>query len=111
MSGWKEGPAAFDNCVEASDSDSNNFMGLKKSSARQAWEKKTILSKFSHRNFFKDLSKSVSFRPAHLRSSVPDSSLNLLGGQALAFVAANGLEFQLDTLADIHPKIRIVGPE
>ena len=93
MYGWEEGSAAFDNCVEALESDLNNFKRLKKSSARQAWKRKTILSKFSHRNFFKGLSESVSFRPAHFGSAVPDSSLNLLGGQALAFVAANGLEF------------------
>jgi hypothetical protein len=70
-----------------------------------------LLSKFSHRNFLEGFSKFVSLGPAHFGSAVPDSVLNSWSGKPLAFVAANGLEFQLDTLADINPKIGIVGPE
>ncbi len=69
------------------------------------------MAKISHHDFFKRLSVGITFGLAHLRSSVLDSLLDLRGSEALASVAAHGLQFYPDRFADVHPKVRRASPE
>lgn len=69
------------------------------------------MSRKSYRNSFKGFCIEIPFGLAHLDSTVPNSILHFFRRQTLAFMAPNGLEFGLDALADIHPKIWAVTAE
>ena len=64
-----------------------------------------------HNNFFEGFPVKIIFAPAHFQSAVPDSFLHFFARQTLAFMATNGLEFDCDRLADVYPKIWVIGSE